>query len=68
MNFTTPPCIHCHQTSEVTLTDAEVDALPRMAIQLALPDRDADFRELIKTGIHPPCWDAIFADDIEGGD
>ena len=62
----TPPCIQCKQTSIVILTDEEHSALFRnMSIQEALPDRDADFRELVKTGTHPACWDAMFPDEEE---
>jgi hypothetical protein len=61
LRFRTPPCIQCHETSYVELTEEEFDALQRPGyIQTALPDRDADFRELVKTGIHPECWDAMF--------
>lgn len=66
MLITTPTCIHCGNTSQVDLTDAEVAALQSGAlIQRALPHRDAAFRELLITGIHPACWDEIF-DDGEG--
>lgn len=60
--ITTPRCIVCNASSEVDLTDAEVAALPTMLIQDALPEREADFRELVKTGTHPACWDAMFAE------
>lgn len=64
--FNTPTCIHCGKSATLELTDEEALALDLdINIQDALPNRDADFREQVKTGIHPACWDAIFADDGE---
>ena len=63
-SFTTPACIHCGKNSVLELTPQECLDLDRdINIQDALPNRDADFREQIKSGIHPACWDAIFADE-----
>lgn len=64
----TPACMFCQQASIVELTPAEADALRAGAlIQDAAPTRPAPERELIRTGIHPGCWDAAFgpADDDE---
>jgi len=64
LQFRTPPCIACHETSIIELTEEEFAALQRPGyIQSALPDRDADFRELVKTGIHPACWDSMFSEE-----
>lgn len=66
--FTTPECTMCGKTTVVELTRTEfracADPMTRPRIDLALPDRDLDFRELIQTGIHPECWDQIM-DTIE---
>lgn len=72
----TPPCVVCNQESEVKLTLEEYrrltqtrdDGRPFYLIQDALPERDAGFRELVKTGTHPACWDAMFASAAEGDD
>jgi hypothetical protein len=62
VRLTTPPCVHCERTSEVTLTATEFMALctPDLLIQEALPERDDDFRELVKSGIHKECWTEMF--------
>ena len=60
----TNPCIHCGVSSLLELTGEEIRNLQAgLYIQTALPTRDAGFREQVKTGTHPACWDAIFADD-----
>lgn len=73
VNVVTPRCMLCGKTSGVTITIAELARLeatdpdngrPTYLIQDALPDRDAGFRELIKTGTHPECWNIMFP---EGG-
>lgn len=61
LRYRTPSCIVCRETTYLDLTEEEFDALQRPGlIQTALPDRDADFRELVKTGIHRECWDSLF--------
>lgn len=58
--FVTKSCMVCNKTSTVDLTDVELRALRSGTyIQSALPNRDADFRELVKTGTHPKCWDSV---------
>lgn len=32
-------------------------------IQVALPDRPSDFREMLITGTHPECWNRIFGEE-----
>lgn len=41
---------------------------PIYLIQDALPERDADFRELVKTGTHPECWDTMFPEEEDDDD
>jgi hypothetical protein len=65
-SFTTPACIVCAKTSVLELTPQEcLDLDKDINIQDALPNRDADFREMVKTGTHPACWDSMFDDDEE---
>lgn len=72
--ITTPSCIGCGEASVVELTDDEYDLLnekradgrPAHLIQNALAERDADFREHVKTGTHPECWAAMFPEEEEG--
>ena len=64
MTTITKPCIHCNETSAITV-DAAAHRRWRSGalIQDAFPDMDADTRELLISGIHPACWDAMFGDD-----
>ena len=65
----TPPCIVCGAPSIVELQRAEWVALQgRALIQEALPTRDADFRELVKSGTHPACWAEMFGDEEDDDD
>lgn len=61
VKVTTPACTYCGKTSVVILSRQEFKDVAEgyLAIQDALPTRDADFRELLKSGIHPECWDAM---------
>ena len=71
MSYTlqTPQCHYCHKPSIIELSQSELErygALQRgefRFIQDALPEWSADKRELLITGTHPECWDAIFEDD-----
>lgn len=66
--FTTPVCNFCGNTAEVELTLAEAEAVKNTRyIQDALPNRDADFRELFISGTHAHCWESMFGgeDDEE---
>ncbi len=66
---TTPKCIVCNKESTLFLERAEWAALQGGAlIQNALPTRDASFRELVKTGTHPECWERMFGDVAEQED
>ena len=57
----TKPCQLCAATSTVEVTAEEKAAIDSgIHIQYALPNRDADFRELLISGIHPKCWEQAF--------
>jgi hypothetical protein len=57
----TPACMFCHQSTTIDLTAQEAhDWQAGTPIQDAMPDRPADERELIRSGIHPGCWTALF--------
>jgi hypothetical protein len=68
IEITTPRCTECGKASTVELTPDEWRALTApvngrmLLIQQALPNRDAAFRELVKSGIHDACWQAMFPD------
>ncbi|MBD8728976.1 hypothetical protein [Frigoribacterium sp. CFBP 13707] len=57
----TTACMFCHQASTINLTTDEAGAWQNgTLIQDAMPDRPADERELIRSGIHPACWRKAF--------
>lgn len=60
----TPRCIVCEQTGVVEV-DFDGFAAWRAGayIQEALPQLDADQRELLMTGTHAHCWDRLFGRD-----
>lgn len=65
----TPKCRYCGEAGSIELTDAEVLALETEPfIQKALPDRTDDERELLISGTHPACWDAMFPPEDEDED
>ena len=76
MSYTlqTPQCPYCYKHSFIELSQSELEqygALQRgefRFIQDALPEWGADKRELLITGTHSECWDAIFEDDEEEDD
>lgn len=59
----TPSCPFCKKTSKVEVTALQYSMLqhPTALIQNILPDWPAEERELLITGTHSECWDAIFA-------
>ncbi len=66
VNVTTKPCIMCGNTSELRLERDRVKRwLAGEHVQNVFPDMSADRRELLITGTHPACWDAMFADEDE---
>lgn len=61
-----PKCHLCGETETVEVTDQEFTALQNTRfIQDALPNRDVDFRELLISGTHPECWNAMFPPEDE---
>lgn len=60
------PCIRCHKAEEVTV-DAGSLVFWKMGalIQDAFPELSPADRELLMTGIHPGCFQEIFAEEEE---
>lgn len=59
-----PRCPHCRVQSQIEMTEDEVRRMNSgKHIQEALPDWPAEQREILITGIHPACWDAMFKDE-----
>ena len=66
MNVVTPPCVVCKERGMLE----GVDALGYVRwselgveIQDALPELDADQRELLITGTHAHCWEKMWGPD-----
>ena len=66
MNVVTPRCVVCKEHGMIE----GVDALGYIRwselgveIQVALPELDADQRELLITGTHAHCWNRMFGPD-----
>jgi hypothetical protein len=55
-----PECMMCGKSAELEVDDAALAAWRRDThIQDAFPDMTPDERELLITGTHPKCWDAM---------
>lgn len=65
----TKPCFMCSKAGKVTV-DLEGYELYNagVLIQDAFPDLSDDVREMLITGTHPECWDAMFPDEDETSD
>jgi hypothetical protein len=63
--LTLQPCMHCGKRARVTITDEEYRAriVEDQLIDVAMPNREASFRELFITGIHPECWKQMFPEE-----
>jgi hypothetical protein len=62
VNFITPMCIWCRETAIVKVPySAYLKWLNGEAVQDAYKDLPTDDRELLISGTHPKCWDAIMA-------
>ena len=55
-------CIQCGETNFINVDKESYELWnsKQLLIQDAFPDLKPEEREVIKTGIHPECWDAIF--------
>lgn len=71
--FAVGRCWHCGQRAELTLPvelARKVNAWRfnnnpnKPLIQVALPELDADQREMILTGLHAKCWEEVIQYDV----
>lgn len=66
VNYKTPKCIQCKETSIVKLpVDGYLRWQNGSSAQTAFPTFTSDQRELIISGIHADCWKEIFKDESE---
>lgn len=57
----TSPCLHCWKDSEVEVEGEKYIAWKKGAkIQDVWPEKSAEWREVLMTGIHPECWKEMF--------
>ena len=62
--ITTPACMECKETSTVEVTVPELKAWEAgVPIQKVFPHMTPDERELLITGTHSECWDAMFGEE-----
>jgi|TARA_B100001094_G_scaffold101947_1_gene98111 hypothetical protein len=60
------PCRLCQETIDLEVNlQGFVDWKAGKYIQDALPELDADMRELLISGTCPTCWDKMFPSDEE---
>ncbi len=61
VTISTPVCMGCSKSSTMKVPLKGFDAWRQGAlIQDAFPELTTEEREQLKTGIHAPCWDAMF--------
>ena len=59
-------CFHCNEENVIMLNNNDLEFWESGEfIQSAFPYLDKDKRELIKTGIHPECWNNMFESSDE---
>lgn len=64
IDVTCPKCIVCGEQETITVLKKQFDAWrDGVYVQNAFPDLTADQRELLVTGTHSACWDAIAPED-----
>lgn len=60
----TRPCTVCGSTTALTLDRDKFERWQQgELIQNVWPEKTADEREMLITGIHPVCWDNIFGEE-----
>ena len=59
-----PPCFHCGERAQVKVLKGDFDRWQGgELIQRAFPEMPADQREMLITGTHPACWDAMMSEE-----
>jgi len=62
-SFVTPACGRCDKSSVVLVpTDRFKSWQSGQHVQNAFPELSEVVRELLMSGTHPECWEAMFAD------
>ena len=64
ITYTAQPCMECGERATITVPLDQYRAwLAGTFVQEAFPTLTPEQRELFITGIHPECWEAMFADE-----
>lgn len=60
-------CMHCEKTTEFSLSRKQYDGyiVDRKYVQDVFPELSKEEREVIISGTHPECWNAMFQYDEE---
>ena len=62
--ITCKPCCVCGKAATITVESAELAAWRSgKLVQDAFPTLSADERELLISGTHPECWEALFSEE-----
>lgn len=61
-----PPCIHCGQAEVISITNDQLNPFldaknGRVDLRAAFPDWPKEKIETVMSGIHPACWQEMFA-------
>jgi hypothetical protein len=66
IKVTTPKCMFCKKTTELEVDEFKLKLFIRgESVQSMWPEWNADQRELLLTGTHPECWDAMLPPEDE---
>jgi hypothetical protein len=61
--YATKPCPHCGKTGIISIDEDQLFKwLSGSLIQEAFPTLAPSLREQLMTGMHPECWQEIFAE------
>ncbi len=64
VEYRTRRCLHCGETSTLTLPRQGYEAWQGHALlQEAFPNMEAPIREMLISGTHPECWEELFRDE-----
>jgi hypothetical protein len=64
IEVTCPPCFLCQKRGTVRVIESQFRAWQAgELIQRAMPEMTADNREMLITGTHPDCWDAMMGEE-----
>jgi len=64
ITVTCPPCFLCGKSGQVKVIETQFRAWQAgELIQRAMPEMTVDDREMLISGTHPACWDAMMEEE-----